>query len=83
MDLPPLSLPAPCLKIFTSVEAYQVHMELSLRGLVGYGTTDLFLSVHFLLGYSESCGCLFAHVHNKLQMQAPCVQKWNQGLCDF
>lgn len=79
-----MDLMAPWLKISRSVETYQVHMEMSLRGMMGYGTTDLFQSFNFLLGCSsESCGFLFAHVHNELQVQALCVQKWNQGLCDF
>lgn len=42
-----------------------------------------FLGFNFMLGSSESCCHLCAHVHNKLQMQAPSVQKWDQGLCDF
>lgn len=69
MDLPPLSLPAPWLKIFRSVQTYQVHMDLCLMEMMAYGTTDLFLSFNFLLGYSsEYCGFLLVHVHNKLQM---------------
>lgn len=48
---------------------------MSINGVACCGIADLFLGLNFLLGWSsESRHCLFGHVHNKLQMQAPYVR---------